>query len=239
MTVKRWTSTELDELKARYPHERTRTLAASMGRAVSAVYSKVNELGLKKTAEAKRLYGGRDNLEKGAAYRFKSGQKSWNTGTHFDAGGRSSETRFSAGHKPHTAVPVGTVVKSFEGYWKRKVAENAPRGLTRRNWVWVHRELWEQHYGPVPAGCSVRFLNGNPDDIRIENLELVHRRELMRQNTVHNLPPELVQVVRLRSQVVRKINEREGKHEKRDRRSQKPSVRDAGGAERPGQPDGT
>lgn len=238
MKGKAWSPAEVEELKARYPHERTRTLAASMGRAVSAVYSKVNELGLKKTAEAKRLYGGRDNLEKGAAYRFKPGQKSWNKGTHFDAGGRSSETRFSKGNKPHTAVPVGTVVKSHDGYWKRKVSEDAPRGMSRRNWVWLHRELWEQHHGPVPPNHSVRFVNGNPDDIRLDNLELVHRRELMKRNTVHNLPPELAQVIRLKGQVVRKINEREGKHEKRDRRSAKPPVRDTGSVEGHGQPDG-
>jgi hypothetical protein len=62
------------------------------------------------------------------------------------------------------------------------------------------------------------FINGNRDDLRIENLDCLPRRELMRRNSVHNLPKELVQVVRLKGALQRKINELEGKHEKRNRR---------------------
>ena len=60
----------------------------------------------------------------------------------------------------------------------------------------------------MPQGHAVVFKNGNKADIRIENLELITRRELMARNTVHNLPPAIVQVVQLRGALVRQINRR-------------------------------
>ena len=85
----------------------------------------------------------------------------------------------------------------------RKVSDT---GYPPRDWRGVHLLLWEEHHGSVPPGHAVVFKNGNKADIRIENLELITRRELMARNTVHNLPKPLAQLVQLRGALVRKIN---------------------------------
>ena len=67
----------------------------------------------------------------------------------------------------------------------------------------------------MPPKHAVRFKDGDRTNIAIENLELIHRGNLMRKNSVHNLPKELVRVVQLRGAVVRQINKR-ARYEKQD-----------------------
>lgn len=37
----------------------------------------------------------------------------------------------------------------------------------------VHRLVWEEHNGPIPAGMHIHHINGDNQDNRIENLQLV------------------------------------------------------------------
>lgn len=202
-------------LRARFPHMRTRDLAAELRRTYTAVAQRALDFGLKKSPqflaspESGRLHKADS---RGASTRFVRGQVSWNKGSHYAPGGRCAETQFKPGNKPKTWVPVGTEVVDEEGYRKRKVRDDAPKGMSRRNWAFVHRLLWEQHHDPIPRGHNVVFVNGDNSDIRIENLELVTRRALMARNTVHNLPKPLAQLVQLKGAIVRQINRRSRQH---------------------------
>lgn len=40
----------------------------------------------------------------------------------------------------------------------------------RRNWVQKHRLIWEQHYGKIPNGCQIIFLDGDKFNFDIDNL---------------------------------------------------------------------
>jgi hypothetical protein len=40
----------------------------------------------------------------------------------------------------------------------------------RNGYVRRRMLVWEQHHWPVPAGMVIRYVNGNPEDDRIENL---------------------------------------------------------------------
>lgn len=42
-------------------------------------------------------------------------------------------------------------------------------------WKSAHRAIWEQHYGKIPDGYVVIFLDGDTTNIEIENLEIVSR----------------------------------------------------------------
>ncbi len=46
----------------------------------------------------------------------------------------------------------------------------------------LHRDVWIYHYGKIPDKLIVAFINGNKVDCRIENLELISRRELVLRN---------------------------------------------------------
>jgi len=228
--VSRWTPDEDQVLRALYPDMLTRLVADKLGRKIDTVYQRARRLGLKKSAafQQSEVSGRTLPGHTRVGGQFTPGHQSWNKGTHYAAGGRSAETRFGKGHKPANTVPIGTVVLDHYGYQKQKIRENAPRGMTRHNWQFVHILLWEEHHGPVPPGHNVVFINGNKADIRIENLELITRREQMRRNTVHNYGKEIAGLYQLKGAITRQINKRGQTHEEQDRGSQEPPVCDAG-----------
>ena len=212
MNGRPWSRTDLAKLKRQYPDKPTAKLAVSLRRPVYSIYNKAFVLGLKKS-EAYRASPVAGWLRRGdnpgIPYRFKKGHVPFNKGRKgWQAGGRSAETRFQKGHRPQTWVPIGTEVVDPDGYRKRKVRDDAPLGFSRRNWKFLHVLLWEEAYGPVPRGYAVIFINGTRADVRLDNLALVSRAELMRLNTIHNYPPEVKQVIRLVGKLNRVIEKR-------------------------------
>lgn len=203
-----WTAPEIEVLMQRYPHESTLRLAQELGRAVTSVWGKSRELGLKKTpaylatAEAGRL---RVGLKVGQATRFKPGQVSWNKGRHFMPGGRSTETRFKAGMSATNWQPIGTVRINSDGYLDRKVSNT---GRCNVDWKQLHRLVWEEVHGPIPAGQICAFKDGNKQNCDPANLVLRTRREHMAINTIANYPPELRSAMHLVAKVRRKLDER-------------------------------
>lgn len=199
-----WTEHELQRLRELFPHHTSAHVAELLGRPLTSVNDKAYELGLKKTAahlasgEAGRL----QRLDaRAAATRFRPGHAPWNKGKKGLHIGHS-ETRFKPGRHPRNWVPVGHE-RWCDGYLQRKVTDT---GYPTRDWVPVHRLLWEAHNGPVPAGHVVVFRDRDRENIAIENLELVSRVELMRRNTVHNLPDEIKEVLNIKRAITRHIN---------------------------------
>lgn len=191
-----WTAEEVRILTEKYPHVSTPELARSMGLSKMQVYRKVKELLLKKDPAVI------------AATRFKPGQIPWNAGTHFASGGRSVETRFKPGNKPHTWRPIGTEIISKAGYLERKVTDT---GVTEQDYVPVHHLVWREAGREIPKGSVLAFRDGDKLNFAIDNLELVTRQELMRRNNIHNRGPEIAQLIQLRVAISRQINKRQGK----------------------------
>lgn len=206
-----WTPAEDAILRELYPATLTSALAQRLQRSVSSVYYRADQLGLRKDPDWVRANCRlTQGTTIGAASRYRKGQKPQNAGVKgWQAGGRAAETQFRKGAKPQTWVPVGTEVTDPDGYRKRKVRDDAPPGMSRKNWRFVHVLLWEEHHGPVPPGHNVQFTNGNRADIRIENLELVSRRANMNRNTKHRLPDDLKEVLQLKAVLTRIINQKE------------------------------
>lgn len=199
-----WTDIERAVLRKFYPNAPTSVIAKALRRPLTQVYQQARKLDLLKSEAylasdaACRLRRG-DRV--GAAFRFPKGHEPWNKGKKGVATGGLA-TRFKAGAMPHNHVPIGTEVTDRDGYLKRKIAEP-------KTWVYVHRYEWERVHGPIPKSHALTFKDGNKANVSLDNLELRTKREMMLRNSVHNLPPELVEVIQLQGALKRKIN---GKH---------------------------
>lgn len=213
--MRHWSAEEDANLIALYATEATaREIGVALGRSKPSIKNRVNTLGLKKP----------DGLTN--AGRFLPGQTSWNKGKKgLDFGGRSHETRFKPGHRPHTWHPVGHERINGDGYHERKMTDT---GVTRHDYIPLHILLWREHHGEIPAGHAVVFHNKDKTDIRIDNLECITRRELMARNTIHNLPEELKEVITLKGAITRRIT---NGNRKNNRGSARCAVRNAGSAE--------
>lgn len=213
----KWTPEQDRALRERYPHERTEDIARDINIPIAKVYAKASWLGLKKSQEFMASpSSGRTNGRQGIGSRFVKGQRAWNEGQHYQAGGRCAETQFRNGHKLNNEAPLGALRVNRANYLERKtlMTINPPA----RRWVGVHRLVWIEANGPVPDGHVVVFKPGCHsaalEEISLDKVELVTRAELMQRNSYHtNYPKEIAQLIQLRGAVNRKINRRL-KHER-------------------------
>lgn len=192
-TPRRWTAAEDAALRRLYAEHSTAATARMLGRTHAAIKNRVNALGLQKGHNSGR---------------FLPGEAPWNKGTPFEAGGRSAETRFQKGNRPHTWNPIGHTRTRSDGYMERKVSDT---GCTRRDYVLIHHLVWRMHGATVPRGHALVFKDGDRRNFDIHNLELVTRSELMRRNTIHNYPHEIAQLVQLRGVINRQIHRHQRK----------------------------
>jgi hypothetical protein len=223
------------EVREIYPHVSTKKIAIELGRTVNCIYKIASRLGLHKTPEylaspdACRLR--RDASAKSIANRFVKGSVPHNKGVRRPgwAPGRMSETQFKPGVRTGIAArnwcPIGTIRKDGEGFLRIKVREGKKGEAygfgNTKIWPLLNRHVWEQHKGPIPPNHAVVFRDGDRSNCDIDNLECIHRRDLMRRNTVHNLPKPLVEVIQLRGALNRRIR---SLNEKQDSRSSQPSL---------------
>ena len=210
-----WTADMVEVVLARFPHEKTSRLASDLGVSVFATCNKAYALKLRKTpeflasADAGRLIKG-SNV--GMDGRFKAGHTPANKGVKGISHPGMIPTQFKPGRTPHNWLPIGSERLSKEGYLQRKMTDT---GYPPRYWVSVHTLLWREHHGDVPDGHVIVFKDCNKKIIEIGNLECVSRTDMMRRNSLHNYPKEIVQVIHLRGAINKKINRR-AKHETQD-----------------------
>lgn len=210
-----WSEAEQVYLRAHYADEPTAALAERLGRPLAKVYSAAHRMGLEKSQAFLRAHCRlQAGHQLGRATQFPKGHVPANKGLRrpgYSVGrGRMQETQFQKGERSGVAVdlwkPIGTERLSKDGYLQRKINNDLP---LQRRWRAVHLILWEAVNGPLPAGHAVAFINGDKRDIRLDNLELISRAELMRRNTVHHLPPELKDTIQMTGRLKRAIRRKE------------------------------
>lgn len=207
-----WSRRDDAHLRARYPHESTVALARDLRRTLTAVYARAQQLGVAKTPAYLLSAAGcrlRRGDQVGAAFRFQKGHVPANKGLRRPgwSRGRMQETQFKRGQRNGRAaqhhIAIGGT-RLIEGYLYRKISDvpNVPYTV---NWKPEHRLIWERARGPVPAGHALAFVNGDRQDVRLENLASVSRREMMARNSVHTLPLALAQCVQLLGALNRRL----------------------------------
>ena len=209
MTRHTWTADEIATLRLLYPTHTGQQIADVLGLSLKKVYSKAHGLGLNKPGDwiaerSRRLM--EDPNHPGRRTWFAAGHAPHNKGKPFPAKGRAVETQFKKGMVPHTWRPIGHERVSKEGYLQRKITDT---GVTRRDYVAIHHLVWRMHGHTVPPGYALCFVDGDKRNVDINNLELVHRSELMRRNSVHRLPKEAALAYQLVGCIRRQINRRD------------------------------
>lgn len=206
-----------------YPVVPTARLADAIGVSVFVAYRKADTLGLKKTEAylasemSGRIMRGRSDPRM-VATQFAKGHVPVNKGVKgWQAGGRSKETQFKKGQKPHTWNPIGHERITRDGIRERKISDT---GVTRVDYQPVHRLVWLDSGRDIPPGYIVVFKDGDRQNIKVENLECISKRENMIRNSYHTrYPKEICRAIQLKGALQRQINKLEKNHEQDNQRS--------------------
>lgn len=195
-----WTPEMERQLIDMYPNHTNAECAAQIGVPETAVKSRAFKLQLRKDKTWM--------LHKASKGQFKKGHPPSNKGKTWDEymppekQKLARRTCFKKGRNPHNKRPVGYERKDRkQGYWLVKVAEpNVFR--------FKHRVLWEQHHGPIPKGMNITFIDGNPDNITIENLRMESMKEKFDRccSMYSRFPEDVRYMIKLKGVLSRQIN---------------------------------
>ena len=210
---KLWTQQDRDRLRSLYPDNPAKEVANILGRSVASIYDQAHLLGLTKSeAFLNSPASGRTGDCRGKSSRFVKGRNPWNSGTSYQPGGRSMETRFKK-RRPQESLnyqPIGSFRITKDGILQQKYTDDHPQPAQR--WRAYHRIVWEKANGDVPAGHICVFKPGqastDPEQVTLDKIECISRAENMRRNTIQNYPPELKSAMRLVGKLRRKISEK-------------------------------
>lgn len=75
--------------------------------------------------------------------------------------------------------PIGTIRKTSNGCTYIKVKDSQSSYMTGYQepyWLPIQKKIWQDHYGEVPEGKMVIFLDGNRENLDIENLYCIDRK---------------------------------------------------------------
>jgi HNH endonuclease len=140
-----------------------------------AIMSKTHQLGLKKEHNRGQ---------------FKKGNVPFNKGKPHKHG---NSGQFRKGLTPKNTKALGEITwrESAKCYFFK----------TEKGMIPYSRYLWETHKGEIALNHVVTYIDGNPKNCVLENLELIHRKELVRRNAK---PQKAAETLKRRN-IVKKI----------------------------------
>lgn len=168
-----WSEEEERFFIEHYPNLRNIELAELLGRQEGQVESKAQRLKLKKSKEFWTEINALPNAG-------KFGQRPpWNKGMKGLFFG-STSGQFKAKNRPHNQKEDGAITIRWEQKTHRPIVMYR---VALKKWIPYAHHVFASYYGEVPKGMVVRFRNGNRLDFRLENLELVSKRENYLRNS--------------------------------------------------------
>jgi hypothetical protein len=216
MNGKLFTDQEKRLIHKMYPHYCTRELAQELHRSEASIYRFAHSNGLLKSIEyMNSIKSGRFTRPSvaGMNSRYKKGHVPYNKGKKqieymsSEAIERTKATRFVKGALPHNTNKQGDGAITIRTEKTGKQYKYIRIGLG--HWQLYHQYIWCQEYGKYDSNTHcLWFINGNSLDVRLDNIELITRRENAQRNAgkFHSLPPELKHTNKLIKQIKSKIH---------------------------------
>ena len=133
------------------------------------------------TAVNIKNFRGNNHLNSGLTGQFEKGHKTHNKGKKWDdymtkeKQENCRKTCFKKGNRPKQYRKVGSERISKDGYIEIKVKDP-------NKWKYKHRVIYEQHYGKIPKGYNVIFLDGNKQNLDISNLKAISKHDNLIMN---------------------------------------------------------
>ena len=129
----------------------------------------------------------RHGLKTGYDGRFKKGCVPANKGKKVspETYAKCAPTMFKKGHRPATTAPIGAETVTGKGGYVFVKIDDDPTVPSRKNWKQKHHLIYEEHYGPIPEGHIVIFLDGNNRNFDPENLRAISKATNARMNQNH------------------------------------------------------
>lgn len=184
--IKKWTEEEKEYLKS-----------IVFGRSHDEILKLMNEkFEYEFTKEQIKGVIARNKLKTGRTGYFEKGIIPWNKGTKGVC--KANKTTFKKGNKSWNYKPVGSERINSEGYTDVKIADP-------NKWKLKHHILWEKEVGPIPEGYVLVFADRNKQNIKIENLLLVNKKQILTMNA-NNLISEEAEVTKAGLNLAKLIN---------------------------------
>lgn len=191
-----WTESKIEILKKMYESASIEEIEDYFKCPRRSIYDACQRYNIKRPFEF--LKANVYNIKTNEATQFKPGQKSWNKGKKMPEGW-GGETKFKKGMRPHNWKPEGSERLSKDGYIEIK-----HNGRYRCK----HRIIWEEHHKEKLHPMDVViFLDGNSQNMAIDNLKKITRSEHMQRNHWNNLPEDLQEVIHLKKTITKLITE--------------------------------
>jgi hypothetical protein len=191
----RYTQEEVQYIITHYATTTHEELGCVLGRHADRIASKAHRMGLKKD-KGFLIEQAKKRPNKG---QFKKGFTPFNKGKKLSQAtiDKLARTMFKRGNRPHNTLNVGDEREDKDGYSWVKVAEPS-------EWKLKHHVAFGEE---VPAGFKVIFIDGNKRNFERSNLALISDADLMRQNTMHRFPPELISLIRTVNKLKKRVTD--------------------------------
>lgn len=171
-TYRNFTVAQLERIEREYPKSNTASLADELGVKVHSIHNVAHRLGLYKDKSFLVSMASDRFKETGTITRFKKGSPAWNNGMKgLKIGGEV--TQFKPGHLPHNTKIDGFISlrKDKNGHKYQYIR------VEKAKWELLHRHIWRQHNGDIPAGCNIQFKDRDQMNCDIENLYIISRKK--------------------------------------------------------------
>jgi hypothetical protein len=186
-------------LKDNYHRIPAKRMAKMLGRSEGTARQRMKLLGIIVPPEIVEKFRLESRFKKGAAP-VNKGKKQ----TDFmskEAIERTKNTRFKKGQLPHNSKSDNAIsIRADKSGAVYKYIR-----ISKGKWALLHRYNWEKKHGKIPKGLNLVFRDRDTMNCDISNLEALTNAQLMKRNSVHNLPKPLAGIVQLRGVLNRQI----------------------------------